>query len=89
MLSFEEACQKAYCFFIENTQQIAIYSAMDAGDFWIFFGDTEGYIDVGGQGIKINKESGKIEEFTLPDLENFRIMKNAVALEVSSEFKKK
>ena len=88
MLKFEDACKKAYNFFRENTQQIAIYSAMDAGEFWLFFGDTDGYVDVGGQGIKLNKDSGEIEEFTLPNIENFQIMKNAVSLEVPNEFKK-
>ena len=88
MLNFEEACKMAYDFFRENTQKIAIYSAMDAGEFWIFFGDTDGYVDVGGQGIKVNKFNGEIDEFTLPNLENFKIMKNAIQIDVPCEFKR-
>ena len=80
-MTLQEACEQALAYFrIQNRDSIA--SALDAQSHWIFYPGTPGQAEYGLAGIKIDKESGAVETFILPDEENFELLERAVKVEL-------
>lgn len=60
-----------------------IACALDAGVCWIFYGGSMEEQEIGGVGIKIKKDSGKVEDFILPDDDNFELLDRAVEISLN------
>lgn len=85
MMDFYKACEIATKHF-KGKGRIGIRKALEATDFWIFYGGLAEPIEIGGNGISVQKADGGIKDFILPSMENFKIKKSAVAVEIPSEF---
>lgn len=81
MISYEEAKSKAAQYFLDNEDK-PLASALETDGFWIFFGGNEDEIEFGGEGIIINRLSGEVSEFFLPDEENFELLDKAEKIEL-------
>ncbi len=55
-------------------------SILDAGSHWIFYPGYEGVTEFGIEGIKIEKKTGNIEVFILPNDENFELLDRATKI---------
>ena len=53
---------------------------MDADTHWLGFSDRAD--EVGGYGVKIDKQTGAVERFILPDAQNFALLNRAVRVEL-------
>ena len=81
MITFEQAYSSAEQYY-QDKGNMVITKALDAGKVWIFYGGKDERIEIGGAGIKIEKENGRISNFILPSLENFALLKDAVVIDV-------
>ena len=72
-MSFDEAYELAVSFFKKESGR-GIACALDAETHWIFYPGKSDVIEVGSSGIKIEKTHGVIDEFFLPDDENFKLL---------------
>ena len=80
MISYEEALIKANEI-IENKYQ-AVTEVMEFADFWVFLGGakTKEKVIVGAQNLKIWKNSGKIENFPIPPIDNLKLLDKGVSV---------
>lgn len=78
---FDEALAAAEEYFNKNSNS-SVSSALDAQTHWIFYGGDKNVVEIGSAGIKINKESGIVENFFLPDEENFILLDNSIKIEL-------
>lgn len=70
-----EARNKANDYFMQNCNaKVNDAGILDAETHWIFYPGQEGIVEFGQEGIKIEKTSGIIESFILPDDENFELL---------------
>lgn len=60
-----------------------IACALDAEICWIFYGGSMEEKEIGGVGIKVMKDSGKVEDFILPDDDNFELLDRAVEISLN------
>ena len=75
-MNFEEALALAEKYFREkNGTKVA--RALDAQTHWIFYGGERDQVDYGGAGIKIDRQTGAIGDFILPDSSNFELLDRA------------
>ena len=81
MLNINEAYEKAVTYFKKNNDY-SIACALDAGTHWIFYPGKPDVVEVGSKGIKIEKKSGLIEDFILPDDENFELLDRAEKVDI-------
>lgn len=81
MVDLLQACQIAKEYFLENTDKKLISKIYETESLWIVFGKSDG-IEYGGSGISIDKQTKDVQLFTLPSLENFAILENAVQHEI-------
>ena len=80
-MNYKEALLQAESYFKkENGSKVTC--ALDTDTFWIFYGGLEGVTEIGSIGIKINKSKGTVEEFILPDDENFQLLARAKKIEI-------
>ena len=77
MLTLEEALKIANKY-LEDIEDTQVKSALDAKSHWIFYGEPT----IGGAGVKINKETALVEDFILPDEENFALLDKAIKVEL-------
>ena len=80
-MEFKVALDMANVYFQQKGEGAAA-CALDAGTHWIFYGGEPGVTKVGSAGIKINKVSGVLEEFILPDFENFELLDRAYPVDL-------
>ena len=66
MIKYEDACELAYDYFNMKSKENIITSAHEHKSYWIFFGGVPDKIEYGSSGIKINKSTGAVEWFMLP-----------------------
>lgn len=83
-MDFRQAVETAKQYF-EAMGVYGIASALDADSCWIIYGGSMEDMEFGGAGLKIMKESGKTEEFFLPDDENFELLEKAVKIELPED----
>ena len=88
MIKYEQGCKTAFDYYKENGKH-GLCEANDLGDAWLFAGGDPDAVEDGGFSITVDKESGKIEPFFLPDKENFKRLAKAIPLIVPDEYKYK
>lgn len=77
-MTYSKAYESAQFYF----QGQAIICVLDAQSHWIFYAGETGTVEIGSSGIKISKETGKIEDFILPDEENFELLDRATKMDI-------
>jgi len=82
---FKDACQKAVAYFSQFGES-RIACALDAKTHWIFYAGDPKVTEIGSEGIKIEKATGKIEDFYLPDEENFTLLDCSVKMDIAGGF---
>lgn len=78
---FEEAYQKVNDYFEKEYHQ-RICCALDTPSYWIFYAGKRDEVEIGGAGIKVCKETGLLENFFLPDDENFLLLDQAIPISI-------
>lgn len=86
MINFNDACQIAVQYFVENTLKTGICKALDTDGIWIFFGGKLNEVEFGGYGVSVNKATGNVEDFILPSDKNFALLDKAIVVEIPAEF---
>ena len=86
---FKKACKTAYNYYKEQWEIDGLLYAKDIGDRWLFRGGSDGIVIYGMPTLAINKESGEISFFELPNEENFCILKTAKEIELPEEYRTK
>lgn len=86
MIDYASACKTAYEFYKEAWHASGLCDAKDLGEKWVFYPHSNEPF-FGGSHIAISKANGAMEQFVLPDEENFKLLKNAVSVEIPDEFK--
>ena len=81
MVEYGEACEIAYAYYKEVWHVKGLCEAKDLGEKWIFYPEMEEPF-FGDSHITVSKVDGRIEPFILPDMENFRLLENAVVVEI-------
>ena len=61
---------------------LSVTTAMDAETHWIFYAVPEDGSAIGNAGVKVNKETGELEDFILPDDENFELLDRAKQIDL-------
>ena len=85
MTDFEDAVKAANEYLLD-AEGLPVTKALDAQTHWVFFAvPKEGYA-VGNAGVKVDKQSGKLEDFILPDDENFELLDRAKDIDIPPEF---
>lgn len=85
MIIYEVGCEIAYNYYKENGKE-GLCEANDLGKKWLFAGGDPEEVEVGGYSITVDKETGKIEPFILPDMKNFELLDKAIPLDIPSEY---
>lgn len=85
LVKFQEACKTAVEYFLREWGDGSLDSVKDIENKWLFYGGQGGMY--GRQGITIDKKSGEIDLFYLPDEGNFELLDKAVEISVPKEFK--
>lgn len=88
MIKYDEACKIAFDYYKKNGK-IGLCEANDLGDSWLFAGGDPDAVDDGGYSITVDKGTGKIEPFFLPDKENFKRLDRATPVDIPDEYKYK
>ena len=87
-MKFKSACNKAMEYFKKEYGDTGLCSIKDLGDKWLFDGsDDEQSIVYGKQGITIDKKTGEMELFQLPNEKNFELLGDAVDISIPEEYK--
>ena len=81
MTEFKVALKMANDYFSKE-DGLPVTQAMDAETHWIFYAVPEEGPALGNAGVKIEKATGKLEDFILPDDENFELLDRAKAIEI-------
>lgn len=68
--------------YLLNEEGLPVSKAMDAETHWIFYAVPEEGAVIGNTGVKIDKATGKLEDFILPDDENFELLDRAKEIEL-------
>lgn len=84
-ITYNEALEKAIEYFNTHSQNNKISKALENSEGWIFY-NFIGF-KVGAAGIKVDKQSGNISTFILPNKENFELLKNSKEIEVPEEYR--
>lgn len=85
MLEFEAGCKVAFEYYKEHGKN-GLCEANDLGDAWLFAAGDPDVIEDGGYAITVDKESGEIAEFILPNRKNFERLAKAVPEDVPKEY---
>lgn len=87
-MKFEIACKKAMEYFKKEYGDTGLCSIKDLGDKWLFDGsDKEQSIVYGKPGITIDKKTGEMELFHLPNEKNFELLDAALDISIPEEYK--
>lgn len=80
MISLDKALQIATEYSHANGSP-DITKVLEHHDFWIIYGGIKGVRLVGSHGISINKDSGELKTFHLPDDDNFEILEHSKSID--------
>lgn len=80
-MTFDQALNMAEQYY-GDLNHTSVTRALDAQTHWIFYGGRKDEIEIGGAGIKINKADGQIEDFILPDDENFELLERSTKIDL-------
>lgn len=86
MIKYEDGCKTAFDYYKKHGKK-GLCEAHDLGDSWLFAGGDPDSVEDGGYSITVDKETGKIDPFILPDMDNFKRLDKAVPLIVPDEYK--
>ena len=86
MMKYDEACKKAFDYYKKHGKK-GINEVNDLGESWLFAGGDPEAIDDGGYSITVDKTTGKIEPFILPDKDNFKLLDKAVQMDIPDKYK--
>lgn len=87
-MKFKSACEKAMNYFQKEYGDTGFCSIKDLGDRWLFDGASASSGTVyGKQGITIDKKTGEIDLFYLPDDKNFELLEEAVEIVIPEEYR--
>lgn len=86
MIKYANACKIAYEFYNETWSVSGLCDAKDLGEKWLFYPNSNEPF-FGGSHIVISKADGSVEQFVLPDEENFKLLKHSVPVEIPDEFR--
>lgn len=81
MIDFHTAIELAKKYYVEKGQQ-NLSRVYDAEKVWIVYAGEKNKIKYGNTAIAIDKETGKISLFVLPNRANFEILKSATLMDV-------
>ena len=84
MTDFESAVKAANDYLLEE-EGLPVNKAFDAETHWIFYAVPEEGPGIGNAGVKVDKTTGKLEDFILPDDANFELLDRAKEIEVPPE----
>lgn len=83
IMELMDALEKANNHFLNvYNQKVNKAGVLDAVTYWIFFPGEEGIVEFGVEGVKIEKSSGKMAPFILPDDENFKLLDQATKIKM-------
>lgn len=85
MITYEAACQKAYEYYKEISENYRLVSALENEFGWIFKGADSSNVECGGAGIKISRDDGKLEKFILP--KELRLLQISKPVSIPFEFR--
>lgn len=85
-LDYIEACKIAYEYYKEAWGVNGFSEIKDLGSKWLFYPKVETPF-FGGGFVTIEKKGGEIDLFKLPSDENFKLLKNAISIDVPCEYK--
>lgn len=68
--------------YFESIGQGTVSCVLDAETHWIFYGGDPKIVEFGSAGIKIEKQSGAVEDFILPDSVNFILLERAQVIAI-------
>ena len=85
MITFEKGCKIAFDHYKKHGKN-GLCEANDLGDSWLFAAGDPEAVEDGGYSITVDKATGKIEPFILPNMENFRRLEKAVQMTVPDEY---
>lgn len=86
-MKFENACEKALQYLNNEWGDTGFSSILDLGGKWLFNGiNKEKSVVYGKQGVTVNKETGKIELFILPNENNFNLLDLAVDVDIPEKY---
>lgn len=86
MDNFDKACKIAYEYYKEAWQVSGLVEAKDLGEKWLFYPKSEVPF-FGDSHITVSKTDLQVENFLLPDKENFELLTKATAVEIPEEYK--
>lgn len=83
IMEFMDALEKANNYFLNvYNQKVNKAVVLDAVTHWIFYPGEEEIVEFGVEGVKIEKSSGKMDPFILPDDENFELLDRATKIKM-------
>lgn len=85
MITFEAACKKAFDYYKENGIK-GLCEVNDLGVSWLFAAGDPEVINDGGYAITVDKKSGAVAEFILPNKKNFELLEKAKPVEIPEEY---
>ena len=85
-MNFDEACKMAYEYYKNGWKIEGLSEVKDLGEKWLFYPNTNEPV-FGSSYITINKNNGKLEQFILPDEENFKLLKEAINIDIPENYK--
>lgn len=87
-MKFLKACESAMKYFKQQYGDIGLASVMDIGKNWLFSGKNENQnILYGKESVIVNKTTGELQPFFLSEYPNYKVLKNAVKIEVPEQYK--
>jgi len=84
-MSYDKACKAAFDYYAKRGKK-GICEVNDLGDAWLFAGGDPDAADDGGYAGTVDKDSGKIAPFILPDRANFKRLQKAVPVEIPKKY---
>lgn len=81
MTALEAAVEIANDYFLKE-EGLPVTKALDAETHWIFYAVPEEGAVIGNAGVKIEKATGRLEDFILPDDENFELLDRAKEIKI-------
>ncbi len=84
-MELKEAVKLANTYF-KNTYStnVNMSGILDAVTHWIFYPGQDDIVEFGIEGVKIEKNTGKMESFILPDDKNFELLDHATKVKLEA-----
>lgn len=87
-MKFGLACAKAMDYFKKEYGDVGFVSIKDIGGKWLFNGaNAERSVVYGRPGVTVDKDTGELDFFFLPDENNFALLDKATDIEIPEEYR--